>query len=103
MAKSKLVDQLSRDLLECGICLDRFQKPRALPCLHCFCEECLEKLCEGKRQVLCPNCKQPTTVPKGGVRAFPTHFMVNTLQDAIDKVWSYCLVIIHYRSKFEIN
>ena len=86
MAASKLVAQLNRDLLECGICLEQFKKPRALPCLHAFCEECLEKYCKGKNQVLCPTCKQPAVVPTDGACGFPTHFMVNILLDTIDKV-----------------
>ena len=36
-ASSTLAEKLNRDFLECGICLDRFQKPLALPCLHSFC------------------------------------------------------------------
>ena len=30
--------------LYCSICLDLFQDPRVLPCLHTFCLKCLEKL-----------------------------------------------------------
>ncbi|XP_072042348.1 E3 ubiquitin-protein ligase TRIM56-like [Amphiura filiformis] len=81
----KLVETLNRDLLECGICLDRFKKPRGLPCLHCFCHDCLEKYCKGQNQVVCPNCKKPTVVPKEGVSGFPAHFIINTLKDALDK------------------
>ena len=79
-------NQHNKDLLECTICLDKLKKPKALPCSHCFCEECLEKYCEGKKQVLCPNCKQSTTVPDEGVCRLPAHFLVNTVQDTIDKV-----------------
>ena len=87
MAANKLVEQLNRDLLECGICLDRFKKPRGLPCLHCFCEECLNGYCKGQKQILCPICKKQTTVPEDGITAFPTHFMVNFLQETVDKVY----------------
>ena len=87
MAANKLVEQLNRDLLECGICLDRFKKPRGLPCLHCFCQECLESYCKGQKQILCPICKKQTSLPEDGVSALPAHFMVNTLQDTFEKVW----------------
>ncbi|XP_072042351.1 E3 ubiquitin-protein ligase TRIM45-like [Amphiura filiformis] len=85
MAESKLVETLNRDLLECGICLDRYNKPRGLPCLHCFCHSCLERYCGGQKNVLCPNCKRPTSVPKEGVSGFPAHFIINTLKDTLDK------------------
>ena len=84
-ASSTLVEKLNRDFLECGICLDRFQKPRALPCLHSFCHCCLESFCKGKQQVLCPNCKRLIEVPEEGVSGFPAHFMVNNLQETLDK------------------
>ncbi|XP_072042714.1 E3 ubiquitin-protein ligase TRIM56-like [Amphiura filiformis] len=86
MAAHKLIQKLDRDLLECGICLDQFKQPRGLPCLHCFCHDCLDRYCRGKNKFLCPNCKNPTAVPKQGVSGFPAHFMVNTLQDTVDKV-----------------
>ncbi|XP_072042349.1 E3 ubiquitin-protein ligase TRIM56-like [Amphiura filiformis] len=81
----KLMETLNRDLLECGICLDRYKKPRGLPCLHCFCHGCLERYCKGQKQVACPNCKRPTAVPKEGVSGFPAHFIINTLQETLDK------------------
>ncbi|XP_072041229.1 tripartite motif-containing protein 2-like [Amphiura filiformis] len=85
MAESKLVEKLNNDLLACGICLDRYNQPRGLPCLHCFCHDCLERYCRGQKQVMCPNCKKPTAVPKEGVSGFPPHFIINTLQDMLNK------------------
>ncbi|XP_072041977.1 uncharacterized protein [Amphiura filiformis] len=80
MAANKLI----QDLLECGICLHRYNQPRGLPCLHCFCHECLSRYCQGKTHILCPNCRNPTAVPKQGVSGFPAHFMANTLQETLD-------------------
>ena len=91
MAEGGLVEQLNRDLLECGICMDRYTKPKGLPCLHCFCHDCLQRYCEGRKQFPCPNCKQLVRVPKEGVSGFPAHFIINSLQEALDKV--------SYRSK----
>ncbi|XP_072042775.1 E3 ubiquitin-protein ligase TRIM56-like [Amphiura filiformis] len=87
MAESRLVKNLSRDHLECGICLHQYKKPRRLPCLHCFCHNCLERYCKGQTQVVCPNiyCKKPTAIPKEGVSGFPPHFIINTLQETLDK------------------
>ncbi|XP_072042738.1 E3 ubiquitin-protein ligase TRIM56-like [Amphiura filiformis] len=83
-AAHELIQNLDQDLLECGICLYRYNQPRALPCLHCFCHECLQNYCEAKKQILCPNCREPTAVPKEGVSGFPAHSIANTLQETLD-------------------
>ncbi|XP_033726350.1 E3 ubiquitin/ISG15 ligase TRIM25-like [Pecten maximus] len=41
MAEGRHPPELDIHLLECPICLERLQKPKSLPCLHCFCQECL--------------------------------------------------------------
>ena len=65
----------------CSVCLEKFNNPRVLSCLHTFCERCLEKLVEcddrpvfyciigqcgqpvEKRwMVRCPECRQITEV-----------------------------------------
>ena len=81
---ANLVTKLDRNFLECGICLDRFRQPRGLPCLHSFCQDCLEKYCKGRKHIICPNCKKVTTLPKEGVAGLPAHFMVNSLQQTLD-------------------
>ena len=48
------------DILQCPICLSRFDDPRALPCQHVFCYSCLKtittsnKLCS---MITCPLCR----------------------------------------------
>ena len=81
---TSLMEKLDQDFLECGICLERFQNPRGLPCLHSFCHECLVKFCEDKQEVNCPNCKILTTVPEEGVSGFPAHFLVNSLKETLE-------------------
>lgn len=43
------------DWMKCNICLDRFTQPRVLPCLHTFCQTCLQRhtdfYCSGDRRV----------------------------------------------------
>ncbi|CAC5383500.1 TRIM71 [Mytilus coruscus] len=78
-------------LLKCNICLDTLLSPRALPCLHSFCEECLKKhihtvkVSKGtsKVQIPCPTCRTPTLIPKEGVRGFPKDFRINQLNDIL--------------------
>ena len=79
MAQSKQYD--STDLTQCGICLLTLQDPKALPCLHSFCEKCLSQWAKGKTKVTCPLCVQEFAIQSGGVTAFRTNFFINTLKE----------------------
>ena len=54
-------------LLECSICLETFDDPRTLPCLHSFCKKCLENFVDGKRddELNCPVCRGKFTLNEG--------------------------------------
>ena len=86
-AMEKLSDQLS-----CSVCLEEYRRPRVLPCLHVFCEACLEKLAVaqgGRLSAPCPNCRQPAPLPQGGVASLPSAFYIQHLfevKDALEKV-----------------
>ena len=46
----------------CPICFERFENPRALPCIHTFCGECLNNYLESNdvkpgEHFNCPICK----------------------------------------------
>ncbi|CAG2242092.1 TRIM2_3 [Mytilus edulis] len=84
--------QKTIDILTCAICLERFIKPKSLPCLHTFCEGCiltfitseLEKL-EGNNHIECPVCRATVQLPKKEctpkefVDQMPTNFLINGL------------------------
>ena len=61
MAKSIVVDEL-----KCGICLELFQDPRSLPCLHTFCLECLQRLLNKNHSLKCPVCRAKHELSKEG-------------------------------------
>jgi hypothetical protein len=70
------------DILECPICLEPFKKPKALPCLHTFCLECLEKYGEDEipgKKLSCPFCKQAFPIPQGGFQTFPSNFFIEKI------------------------
>ncbi|KXJ20321.1 tripartite motif-containing protein 45 [Exaiptasia diaphana] len=49
------------DQVICPICLEQYQDPRILPCLHTYCKHCLEYLLKkGPRQfsIKCPECRE---------------------------------------------
>ena len=45
------------DELKCGICLELFQDPRSLPCLHTFCRECIQRSLNENHSLKCPVCR----------------------------------------------
>ncbi|XP_063441478.1 E3 SUMO-protein ligase RanBP2-like isoform X2 [Mytilus trossulus] len=84
----------SIDILTCPICLERYTKPKYLPCLHTFCEGCILtfivsvfKKSEGKVNIDCPVCRTTVTLPKEGctprewVDQFPGNFLIVGLLD----------------------
>ena len=71
--------------LTCSLCLDYYVNPKTLPCLHPFCQQCLEGLpldLQGKKQFIsCPTCRTPTEVPEAGIAGFPVAFLINNLTE----------------------
>ena len=62
----------STDLIYCPICLEIFITPRALPCLHTFCELCLHEYIRAEissskgsniKEFSCPTCRQKVSAP----------------------------------------
>ena len=78
-ALSKLQSQLT-----CAICLDRYKDPRALPCTHSYCKDCIsrfpvERPRERQRVVKCPVCQQPAQLGENGSSGLPIAFHINNL------------------------
>lgn len=78
------ISQLSEQLLKCPVCLETFDKPKILPCLHSFCQKCLKKISkDGEALILCPTCRNEINLPPGGVQELPTNFFINNMLDFI--------------------
>ena len=90
-AAEKAMEKLSAQL-SCSVCLEEYSRPRVLPCLHVFCEACLEKMVEtqrDKQRAPCPNCRKPAPLPEGGVSSLPSAFYIHHLlevREALEKV-----------------
>ena len=65
--------------LTCAVCLARYKHPKVLPCLHTYCQNCLESLSGATSKLTCPQCKEVHEVPSGGVSSFKTYFTINNL------------------------
>ncbi|XP_069108357.1 uncharacterized protein [Argopecten irradians] len=59
------------DQITCTICLEIFEEPKALPCLHTFCRKCIDKYIAEKysrnrrgRGYKCPICRRNVSVPE---------------------------------------
>ena len=76
----KLEEQLT-----CPVCLDHYTNPKTLPCLHSFCQDCLEGFPLDKKNetyyLSCPTCRHCTELPEEGAGAFPVAFILNNLKE----------------------
>ncbi|XP_065885312.1 tripartite motif-containing protein 2-like [Dysidea avara] len=70
-------------LLNCPVCYETYKKPKYLPCHHSYCEGCMEKLQTGPN-IVCPECRETSAVPAGGVKELPNNFFINRLLDEVD-------------------
>ncbi|XP_067830406.1 E3 ubiquitin-protein ligase TRIM56-like [Heptranchias perlo] len=77
---SKITDKIQNDFLNCKICLNMFKHPKMLPCLHTYCQDCLERLARGDRKIRCPECRVEVDV-SDGISKLMTNFHINGLLD----------------------
>ena len=69
-------------LLTCAVCYEMYKKPKYLPCHHSYCEECIVKLLK-EAKIICPECRETSTTPPGGVKDLPNNFFINHLMDEV--------------------
>jgi len=75
---------LATDLTTCPICLEPFDNPKALPCLHAFCLKCLQTQFNDKSpggKASCPVCRKDFWIPRAGIGGLQHHFIVQQLID----------------------
>lgn len=71
-------------LVECPICLEPFQDPRMLNCLHTLCHDCLDThmIRNGQDgQFGCPICRTSLQIPKEGASCFPKNSCIARASD----------------------
>ncbi|XP_030044344.1 E3 ubiquitin-protein ligase TRIM56 [Microcaecilia unicolor] len=81
-AFTSLPDLIREDYLSCKICFELYKNPKLLPCLHTYCQHCLELLLK-KNSLRCPECRMEVDV-KDGIDSLKTNFLINNLLDLFE-------------------
>ncbi|XP_078684176.1 uncharacterized protein LOC144917747 [Branchiostoma floridae x Branchiostoma belcheri] len=84
---SNAVSDIADEFLVCQVCLEDFRQPKMLPCLHTFCQPCLEKVlaAEPIGKLDCPTCRQDVPLPRNGVQGLKSNFLVGKLRDILQQ------------------
>ena len=73
--------------VSCSVCMNTFNDPKTLPCLHAFCLHCLNEILgtSGRQDIIaCPECRKEIQVPRSGnLEDLPTNFRINSLLDVL--------------------
>ena len=75
----KSLEQLEKEII-CAVCQEHYTEPKILPCLHYYCKKCVHALVlrtGSKQSFSCPECREKTILPEGGVDQLKTAFFVN--------------------------
>ena len=99
------LDRIKAELI-CSLCLDILTEPRKLDCDHSFCQECLQNYLQrsvqprdsppvqadvaGSEQqpaasLVCPFCKEKTTLPEKGVSGLRHNFKLKSMVDILSE------------------
>ncbi|XP_075769448.1 E3 ubiquitin-protein ligase TRIM17-like [Pelodiscus sinensis] len=68
MAAAAAADSVKRIKAEatCSICLELLRDPVTTACGHSFCKPCITRICKGREDATCPQCRQP--LPEGRLK-----------------------------------
>jgi len=75
-------ERMKKNLLTCAVCYEIYKKPKYVPCHHSCCDECVAKLFK-EFKIICPECRETSTAPPGGVKDLPNNFFINRLMDKV--------------------
>ena len=78
----KSVEELEKEIT-CAICRGHYTEPRVLPCLHYYCQDCIQALAKraGENKPFpCPECRSDTTLPQEGAASLKPAFFINRMK-----------------------
>ena len=93
-SNTNLLDSVVSEEVECAICLNKLDTPRILTCLHSFCEKCLGKCVQNRKDdssqsgnstLKCALCNEDTALPDAGVRGLRLDFRATRLVEALQE------------------
>jgi len=85
MVSHSVLNTRVAEIVTCSICLEDFNSPRSLPCLHSFCLKCLQGYWDDKSPgdgVSCPLCGAEFQIPWNGLESLRVNFVLKNLIDA---------------------
>ena len=86
-AVDKPLKELEKEIT-CAVCHGHYQQAKLLPCNHYYCAACIEELVKHSKggPFDCPECRQTTILPPGGVAELDGAFFVERMKDVYGKM-----------------
>ncbi|XP_060557608.1 tripartite motif-containing protein 59-like [Ruditapes philippinarum] len=66
----------------CSICMDLYNDPLALPCLHSFCRRCIMGLFSSALVFKCPECRKDVMLGPNGIDELPKNFQLGGIVES---------------------
>ena len=80
------------DASSCPACLDTYENPKLLPCLHTFCLKCLQRCPVKNSTISCPVCRTSHSIPSiNSLNDFPNDLTVPCSTKTVDKKCQLCV------------
>ncbi|XP_076343760.1 protein brain tumor-like isoform X2 [Tachypleus tridentatus] len=64
---------------KCPLCQEVYTIPKVLPCLHTFCQPCLEKIQESPDKIKCPHCQEECLLTAQGVSGLLSDYAISNI------------------------
>ena len=87
VTQGKPLEELEKEIT-CVVCKGIYQQAKLLPCNHCYCTSCIEKLAaqsEGE-PFECPECLKKTSLPQSGLNGLQPALFVERMKDMYHKM-----------------
>ncbi|XP_066270814.1 tripartite motif-containing protein 3-like [Branchiostoma lanceolatum] len=81
--KSLSLPTVLQQELICELCEEIYSTPKVLPCLHTFCQDCLEERAKENESFDCPVCEARTELTPEAVNQMPENTAILALCDRI--------------------